>query len=174
MHWIMSHTLDSWKYFSQHSYRQLSISSAIRCRFNQIHWSCKQQLLLAFTVRWSPLPFMGYSKQSATTGCRILEITWYLFREKYLIHWGWQILQGITVYGTWYVFVGMSARMRWWTIMACDIQQVRLSDLMVSSEYMNCWAVCQKPDRLLVFPQVTIFIYPCPPELCSEAPICII
>jgi len=36
--------------------------------------------------------------------------------------------------------------------MACDIQQVRLNDLMVCSECMNCWAVCQKPDRLLVFP----------------------
>lgn len=56
--------------------------------------------------------------------------------------------------------------------MVCDIQQVRLNDLMVSSEYMNCWAACQKPDRLLVFPQVTIFIYPCPPELCGETPFC--
>lgn len=58
--------------------------------------------------------------------------------------------------------------------MACDIQQVRLNDLMVSSEFMNCWAVCQKPDRLLVFPQVAVFIYPCPLELCSGTPICII
>lgn len=58
--------------------------------------------------------------------------------------------------------------------MSCDIQQVRLNDLMVSSEYTKCWAVCQKPGRLLVFPQVTIFIYPCPPELCGETPVCIL
>lgn len=38
--------------------------------------------------------------------------------------------------------------------MSCDIQQVRLNDLMVSSEYTKCWALCQKPGRLLVFPQV--------------------
>lgn len=87
------------------------------------------------------------------------------FLKKILHSFKLAVLQGITVYCTWYIFVGLSARTRWWNIMACDIQQVRINVLMVSSEYMNCWAVCQKPDWLLVFPQVAIFICPCPLEL---------
>lgn len=63
-------------------------------------------------------------------------------------------IQGITVYCTWYIFVGLSARMRLWNIMSCDIQQVGLNDLMVSLEYTKWWGACQKPGRLLVFLQV--------------------
>lgn len=174
MHGIMSPTLDSEKHLSHHSYWQLNISFQEDADLIKYIDPLNSIFYQPSLVRRFPLPFMGYSKPSPVAGCRLLEMTWCLFRRKCRGSFRLANAQGIAVYCTWYIVLVLSAKMKWWNVMACDIQQVSLNDLMVSSEYMNCWAVCQKPDRLLVFPQVTICNYPCPPELCGETPVCII